>query len=82
MYQESCELKLPWDQEIPIQLVKKWNKWLTSSPYKITIPGSLPLPDANTNHADIYVFGDSSIIGTRAVAYAVVFQANGTQKIS
>ena len=39
-----------------------------------------PLPDANINHADIHVFGDSSIMGTCAVAYAVVFQPNGTQQ--
>ena len=79
LYRESCELKLPWDQEIPTQLVKKWNKWLTSSPSKITIPRSIPLLDANINLADIHVFGDSSIMGTCAVAYAVVFQPNGTQ---
>ena len=78
VYRESCELKLPWNQEIPTQLVKKWNKWSTSSSYKITIPRSIPLPDANINHADIHVFGDSSIMGTCAVTYAVVFQPNGT----
>ena len=80
VYRESCELKLPWDQEIPTQLVKKWNKWLTSSPSKITIPRSIPLLDANINLADIHVFGDSSIMGTYAVVYAVVFQPNGTQQ--
>ena len=80
LYRESCELKLPWDQEIPTQLVKKWNKWLTSSPSKITIPRSRPLLDANINLADIHVFGDSSIMGTYAVVYAVVFQPNGTQQ--
>ena len=26
VYQESCRLKLPWDQAIPTQLVKQWNK--------------------------------------------------------
>ena len=77
---ESCELKLPWDQEIPRQLVKIWKKWLTSSPYKITIPRSIPLPNANINHADIQVFGNSSIMGTCAVDYAVVFQRNGKQQ--
>ena len=69
---ESCDLALPLDQEIPTQLVMQWNKWLTSSPYKITIPISIPLPDANINHADIDVFQDSSIIGTCTVSYAVV----------
>ena len=78
VYRESCELKLPWDQEIPTQLIKKSNKWLTSSPYKITIPRSIPLPDANINHADIHVFGDSSIMGTCAAAYAAVFRPNRT----
>ena len=78
----KLELKLPWDQEFPTPLVKKWNKWLTSSPYKITIPRSKPLPDANINHADIHVFGDSSIMGTCAVAYDVVFQQNETRQIS
>ena len=57
VYQKSCELTLPCDQEVPTQLVKKWNKWLTSSPYKITIPRSIPLPDANINHTDIYALG-------------------------
>ena len=80
VYQESCELKLPWDQEIPTQLIKKWKKWLTSSPSKITIPRSIPLADVNINLADIHVIGDSSIMGTCAVAYAVVFQPIGTQQ--
>ena len=78
VYQESCELKLPCDEKIPTLLVKKWNKWLTSSPYKITIPRSITLPDANINHADIHVFGDSSIVGT--CAYALVFDPNRTQQ--
>ena len=77
---ESCELKLSWDREIPTQLVKKWNKWLTSSPYKTTFPRSIPLLDANINHGDIHVFGNSSIMVTCAVVYAVVFQPNGTQQ--
>ena len=38
------------------------------------------MPDANIDHADVHVFGDSSIMGTCAVAYAVVFQPNGTQQ--
>ena len=38
------------------------------------------MPDATINHADIHVFGDSSIMGTCAVAYAVFFQPNGTQQ--
>ena len=38
------------------------------------------MADANTNHADIHVFRDSSIIGTCLVAYAIVFQPNATQK--
>ena len=69
VYRGRCVLKLSWDQEIPTQLVEKWK----SSPYKITIPRSIPLPDANINHADIHVFGDSSIVETFAVVYAVVF---------
>ena len=82
VYRESCELKLPWDQEIPTQLVKKWNKWLKPSTYKSTIPRSIPLPDANLNHTDIQVFGDSSIMRKCAVAYAVCLssKSNGAQQ--
>ena len=29
VYRENCELKLPWDQDIPTQLVKEENMWLT-----------------------------------------------------
>ena len=80
VYQESRELKLTWDQEFPTQLVNQWNKWLTSSPYKITIPRSISLPDANKNHADIRIVADSSITGTCATAYAVAFLPKGTQQ--
>ena len=65
VYEESRELELTWDQEFPTQLVNQWNKWLTSSPYKITIPRSISLPDANKNHADIRIVADSSITGTQ-----------------
>ena len=44
------------------------------------MPRSIPLPYANITHADIHVFGDSSIMGACAVAYAVVVQPNGTQQ--
>ena len=50
------------------------------SPPKITIPRSRPLPDLITNYADISIFGDSSTVGTCVIAYAVVFQPNGTQQ--
>ena len=67
VYQESCELKLP------------WTKWLTFSPSKIIIPRSIPLPDAKINHTDIHAFRNSNIMGTCAVAYAIVFQPDETQ---
>ena len=53
---------------------------VSSSPSIITILRSTPLPDANISLGDIHVFRDSSILGTCAVAYAVVFQPNGTQQ--
>ena len=80
VYQENRELELTWDQEFRTQLVNQWNKWLTSSSYKITIPRSISLPDANKNHAYIRIVGDSSITGTCATVYAVAFLPKGAQQ--
>ena len=52
----------------------KWEKWKLDILNKVEIPGSLTLKQEPITSVELYIFGDASILGYCAVAYAVVSQ--------
>ena len=42
LYREMCEIKLPWDGELPESLKKRWIEWQDEIPTSITVPRTLP----------------------------------------
>ena len=75
MYRELCELKVAWDKIIPNHGIKVWEEWESTLPSQIKVPRSIPSPDTPLNAIDIYVFANSSIIGTCPAVYAVTRQS-------
>ena len=71
-----CDLKVPWDREILIDIQTQWLKWITGLKVEIKIPKSITIKNEPTTEIDIHLFSDASIDGVCTVAYAVVYQPN------
>ena len=76
-----CDPKIPWDEEIPDILKRKFKKWVQDiSSNKIALPWAIPLKLESVIAIDLYVFGDVSILANCAAVYAVVYQPSITNK--
>ena len=43
LYREICDLKLPWDETVPLLVKQKWERWnLDVSNNRVKIPRSIP----------------------------------------
>ena len=74
LYREVCELKIPWDEVVPLPIKQKWDKWKLDIETKVEIPRSIPLKQESVTMVDLHVFGDASVLGCCAAAYVVVYQ--------
>ena len=74
LYGEVCELKIPWDEVVPLPVKQKWDKWMLDIETKVEIPRSIPLKQESVTMVDLHVFGDASVLGCCAAAYVVVYQ--------
>ena len=79
LFRNLCDLRIPWDNEIPQEIENKWVKWVNGLNIKIEIPRSISIRETITN-IDIHLFSDESINGVctvaYATAYAVIYQPN------
>ena len=73
LYREVCELKIPWDEVVPLPIKQKWDKWKLDIETKVEIPRSIPLNQESVTMVDLHVFGDASVLGCCATAYVVVY---------
>ena len=60
--------------------MKKWDKWEKKVPAKVNAPRAVNLSQEVLEMIDIHVSGDASLLGTCAVAYAVIRQPSGTKQ--
>ena len=75
LFRILCDLRIPWDNEIPQEIENKWVKWVNNLNIKIEIPRSISIRKTMTN-IDIHHFCDRRINGVSTVAYAVKYQPN------
>ena len=76
-----CDLKIPWDEEIPSILKCKFKKWVQDrSSNKIALPQVIPIKLVSATAIDLHVFGDASILANCAAVYTVVYQPSITNK--
>ena len=69
-----CDLQIPWDEEIPDLLKRKFTKWVqVISSNKIALPRAIPLKLKSATVIDLHVFGDYTLANCAAV-YTVVYQ--------
>ncbi|KAL9976916.1 hypothetical protein ACROYT_G014258 [Oculina patagonica] len=78
IFRDVCERKLPWDVPIPIDLDKRWRKWLCNLPETLSVKRAVaPFREA-IQFIQLHAFGDASSQGVCAAVYAVVGQESGT----
>ena len=75
LFRNLCDLRIPWDNEIPQEIENKWVKWVNGLNIKIEIPRSISIRETITN-IDIHLFSDESINEVCTVPYAVICQPN------
>ena len=80
LYREVCELKIPWDEVVPLPIKQKWDKWKLDIETKVEIPRSIPLKQESVTMVDLHVFGDASVLGCCAAAYVVVYQPSSVNQ--
>ena len=69
-----CDLKVPWEKEVPIDIQTQCLKCITCLKTEIKILRSTPIKNELMTEIYIHVFRDASIDGVCPVAYAVVYQ--------
>ena len=74
LYREICKSKIPLDESVPQTIKLKREKWKLNIVNKVEIPRSLTLKQEPIISVDLHIFGDASILGYCAAAYAVVSQ--------
>ena len=73
-----CDEKIPLDKELPPEIVKIWLNWEKVLPRYIEIPRTITSIQEKIKEIEPHLFGDASIIGTSAVAFAVIKQSSST----
>ena len=68
------------EKTLPDWIVKKWEKWEKKLPRKINISRTINMSKEVLEMIGIHVFGDASLLGTCAVAYAGMRQPSGTKQ--
>ena len=75
LFHNLCDLRIPWDNEIPQEMENKWVKWIKGLNIKTETPRSISIRETITN-IDINLFSDASINAVCTVAYVVIYQPN------
>ena len=78
LYREMCEIKIPWDGELPESTKKRWEEWQDEISTSITVPRTLVPNFLPVTAVTLHGFGDASKIGVSETVYAVVQQGNNT----
>ena len=75
LFRNLCDLRIPWDNEIPQEIEIKWVKSVNGLNIKAEIPRSISIRETITN-INIHLFSDASNNGVCTAAYAVIYQPN------
>jgi len=72
IYRNLCQMELEWDEPMPEQALRRWERWLSSLPdlRSISIPRSFHLNSyENMQKCQIHCFADASTLAYGAVCY-------------
>ena len=77
LHREICDCKIPWDKQLPSDLIAKWLVWQNKLPDKVEFPRSLVNFCEDINDIKLHAFGDASGKGVAAAVFAVIEQPSG-----
>ena len=77
IYRDMCDSCLPWDKQLPSNLLSRWLGWKKSLPNQVEFPRSLSQYKEEINAIDLHGFGDASGKGVAAAVYSVIRQTSG-----
>ena len=86
IYRGLCDLKIPWDEETPDILKRKFKKWVQDiTCNKIVLSRAKPLKLESVTAMNLHVFGDAGIIINCAVViytiiYTIAYEPSNTHK--
>ena len=80
IYRDACDQKLPWDTQLPENLLKRWRKCERELPEITVVPRSLSCFREPIEAIDVHSFGDASGVGVSTAVYAVVHQKSGVNQ--
>ena len=60
IYRNLCDLKVPWDKEVPIDIQTQWLKWITGLKTEIKIRRPISIKNERITEIDIQLFSDAS----------------------
>ena len=78
IYRKACDAKVPWDQELPNELLNEFKSWENSLPDEIEVPRSIAKYSERVESIVLHGFGDASKHGISAAVYAIVHQKSGS----
>ena len=80
LYREICDRKIPWDKQLPLDLIAKWSVWHSELPDKVEFPRSLVNFREDINDIKLHAFGDASGKGVAAAVFVVIEQPSGVSQ--
>lgn len=69
IFQETCHLKLDWNQELPGHLKERWIKWVADLAMLETYSFPRCLKSGEASSTEVHYFSDGSEVGYGAVAF-------------
>ena len=78
IYRKACGAKVPWDQELPTELLNEFKNWENALPDEIEVPRSITKHAEGVESIVLHGFGDASKQGISAAVYAIVYQNSGS----
>ena len=71
IFQQTCALKLGWDENLPDNLLQQWNKWTSTigDLKNFTVPRCLKENLSDPTHSELHLYCDGSLVAYGAVAY-------------
>ena len=79
-YREICDRKIPWDKQLPSDLIAKWSVWQSELPDKVEFLRSLVNFREDINDIKLHAFGIASGKGVAAAVFAVIEQPSGVNQ--
>ena len=71
LFCESCKMKIGWDDPIPDELMRRWNKWKENLDglKEVTVKRCFKQDSVNLRNTQLHVFADASLVARGSVCY-------------